>query len=80
MFDENFEICSLVGTVSQDAAHLHATLGRVDGSTLSGHVIDNFVVQTTAEIVLGDCSDVAFSRQFDWTTGFWELAITKRQQ
>ena len=37
-FEEHFEICSLVGTLSA-GGHLHIVLGRADGSTLAGHVV-----------------------------------------
>ncbi len=32
---------------------------------------------TTAEIVLGSCDDVSFTREFDEATGFDELVIKK---
>ena len=35
-FKEYFEICSLVGTLS-NSGHLHVVLGREDGSTISGN-------------------------------------------
>merc|ERR1719427_1094537 len=38
-YDEHFEICSLVGTLSGDGGHLHIVLGKDDGSTISGHVV-----------------------------------------
>ncbi len=76
-FDEHFEICSLVGTLSpsSDAFHLHATLGRQDGSVVAGHVVKDFLVHTTAEIILSDCEGRRFSRVFDPETGYRELQI-----
>merc|ERR1712141_372371 len=57
--DEHFEICSLVGTITNDgsqlSSHLHTTLSRNDGSTVGGHVVSDMIVFTTAEIVLGNC-------------------------
>lgn len=67
-----------MGTLGQDGAHLHATLGRANGSTLSGHVVGDLKVQTTAEIVLGECITEVFSRKFDESTGYDELVVTKR--
>eukprot|EP00088_Acartia_fossae_P008406 TRINITY_DN14010_c0_g1_i1.p1 TRINITY_DN14010_c0_g1~~TRINITY_DN14010_c0_g1_i1.p1 ORF type:complete len:168 (-),score=28.92 TRINITY_DN14010_c0_g1_i1:258-728(-) len=75
--NEKMEICSLVGTLGA-GAHLHIVLGREDGSTISGHAIGNLEVFTTAEIVLGECTDLVFNRTFDSRTGFPELDIQKR--
>nr|CAD7455744.1 unnamed protein product [Timema tahoe] len=49
-----FEITSLVGTICSDGAHLHITLGDPDGNTVSGHLVGDAVVETTAEVVLGE--------------------------
>lgn len=75
-FDEYFEICSLVGTLcSTGSGHLHTVLGRGDGSTVSGHVVGDMIIHTTAEIVLGNCCGVHFTRKVDNQTGFPELDI-----
>jgi len=71
------EVCSLGGTCSTEGLHLHGTFGKVDGSTISGHVLGKMIVQTTAEIVLGNCEGALFSRFFDAKTGFRELTITE---
>ena len=71
---EYFEICSLVGTLA-DSGHLHTVLGRVDGSTISGHVMGDMIIHTTAEIVIGNCEAFKFQRCFDESTGFPELEI-----
>ncbi|XP_023322520.1 uncharacterized protein LOC111696939 [Eurytemora carolleeae] len=76
--EEKMEICSLVGTLGA-GGHLHIVLGREDGSTVSGHVMGNLVVFTTAEIMIGECSDVVFNRTFDERTGFDELSVVKRE-
>ena len=77
-FNEHFEICSLVGTLSGSAGHLHIVLGRADGSTLSGHVVGDCEVFTTAEVVIGECADAVFNRTMDKRTGFDELSVEKR--
>ncbi|KAI0227630.1 hypothetical protein LSAT2_021895 [Lamellibrachia satsuma] len=77
-FKEYFEILSLTGTVSGDNGHLHVSLGDKDGHVVGGHVIGDMLVYTTAEVVLGECNDVAFERVFDEKTGFDELVIEKR--
>ena len=78
-FKEHFEITSLVGTVSPDgSSHLHVTLGRFDGTTVSGHVMGDMKVFTTAEILLANCSEVNFDREFDPESGYKELSIKKK--
>merc|ERR1711874_639342 len=79
-FQEHFEICSLVGTLVLSGAHLHIALGREDGSTVSGHVVGDLTVFTTAEVVIGECVDVVFSRKYDDRTGFNELNIAPRSE
>ena len=48
--NEHFEICSLVGTITNDgshlSSHLHTTLSRNDGSTIGGHVVSDMIVFT----------------------------------
>lgn len=75
-----FEILSLVGTVSDEGSsgHLHICLGDDNGGTRGGHLIGDAVVRTTAEIVLGQCTSLKFIREHDVTTGFPELVVKKK--
>ena len=69
-----------MGTLTPDKeCHLHVTLGRKDGSTISGHVVGDMVIFTTAEVVLGDCKGAKFTREMDSRTGFPELVVQKSQ-
>ena len=63
--------------MSGGRGHLHITLGDKDGHVVGGHVIGDLLVHTTAEVVLGECIDIKFSRVFDENTGFDELVIDK---
>ena len=63
--------------MSQDGVHLHTVLSRDDGSTVGGHVVGDFVVFTTAEVVIGSSRDIQFERRFDPESGFKELSITQ---
>merc|ERR1712096_297311 len=76
--DGDNKICSLVGTLSGDGGHLHIVLGKDDGSTISGHVVGDMIIFTTAEVVIGECRDSVFTRPFDAKTGFDELKVEKR--
>ncbi|MEE6474739.1 hypothetical protein FKM82_010479 [Ascaphus truei] len=77
--NENFEIVSLVGTLNEDA-HLHISLSDKDGKTIGGHAIGDLHVFTTAEIVIGECSNLQFTREMDERTGFPELVIRSRSE
>ncbi|CDQ59225.1 unnamed protein product [Oncorhynchus mykiss] len=77
--DERFEIVSLVGTLNKEA-HLHICLADKEGKTLGGHVLGDLEVFTTAEVVIGEASDLLFDRQMDHRTGFPELVIQSRSE
>jgi len=66
---------SLVGTLSGDTGHLHISLSDTQGHVIGGHIIGGLYVFTTAEIVIGECSDLTFTREHDDSTGFLELVV-----
>ncbi|XP_075056825.1 bifunctional protein GlmU-like [Mixophyes fleayi] len=76
---EKFEIVSLVGTLNEHA-HLHISLSDKDGKTIGGHAIGDLEVFTTAEIVIGELSDLQFTREMDERTGYPELIIRPRSE
>ncbi|XP_041418590.1 bifunctional protein GlmU-like [Xenopus laevis] len=76
---EKLEIVSLVGTLNEKA-HLHISLGDKDGTTIGGHVMGDLEVFTTAEIVIGELSNLEFTREKDEHTGFLELFIRPRSE
>lgn len=75
LLTDRFEIVSLVGTLSLDGLHLHMAVSDRQGRTLGGHVMPGCLIYTTAEIVVGTLSGLAFHRQMDNQTGYRELAI-----
>jgi predicted DNA-binding protein with PD1-like motif len=77
-FDQNFEIVSLIGTLSIEGCHLHISLSDKNGTVIGGHLKDGCKIHTTAEIVLGEIPDQIFSRRMDENTGFKELSINKK--
>lgn len=76
-FDNQFEITSLVGTLSQDGLHLHISLSDEDGFAVGGHVKEGCEIHTTAEIAIGELEDQTFVREKDESTGFKELKTIK---
>ncbi|MBI2152043.1 DNA-binding protein [Candidatus Woesearchaeota archaeon] len=77
-FEENMEIVSLVGTLSQDGVHLHISLSNKEGNTIGGHLKEGCLIYTTAEIVIGELEELIFSREFDKQTWFKELMVSKK--
>ena len=71
------EIVSLVGTLA-DEGHLHASLSDKDGNVIGGHVMGNMKVFTTAEVVIGNCDTLSFTREIDDETGFEELVVREK--
>jgi predicted DNA-binding protein with PD1-like motif len=69
------EIISLTGTLSPDGPHLHLAVADPTGKTTAGHLLDNSPIYTTAEIILADAPNLAFTRQLDPQTGYKELHI-----
>lgn len=76
--EENCEIVSLMGTVSLNGSHLHASFARQDLSVFGGHLCCGCLVNTTAEIVLAELKDMTFTRVPDEQTGYEELVIRGR--
>jgi predicted DNA-binding protein with PD1-like motif len=74
----HFEIVSLTGTLAADGMHVHASFADSTGATFGGHLMDGSIVYTTAEIVIGEISDAAFTREIDPTFGWYELAVRRR--
>lgn len=77
-FEGKFEIVSLVGTLSPDGVHLHASLSDKTGRTIGGHLVEGCTVYTTVELVIGEIEGVRFTREQDAQTGYKELRVTRR--
>lgn len=77
---DHFEILSLVGTFSDTSAHLHLSLADSTGATMGGHLLDDNLIYTTAEIVIGELTDIQFEREKDSTYGYHELSVKKRKK
>ncbi|HSZ50630.1 MAG TPA: PPC domain-containing DNA-binding protein [Caulobacteraceae bacterium] len=78
-FDEPMEVVSLTGTLSLDGLHLHISLARADGACVGGHLVGGCIVNTTAELVIGELDEVEFRRLPDPATGYRELSVQSRR-
>ncbi|QQL43903.1 PPC domain-containing DNA-binding protein [Sulfuriroseicoccus oceanibius] len=74
-FEQKMEILALSGTLSNDGCHAHITMADGDGKTIGGHLLNESLVHTTAEIVIIEVAGTRFRRQLDESTGFRELII-----
>ena len=71
------EILSLSGTLSDSAAHLHLSVADSNGVTTGGHLLDDNLIYTTAEILILELRDLEFAREIDPSYGYAELKIKK---
>lgn len=74
-FKADFEIVSLVGTVSVNGTHLHMSFSDLKGNVRGGHLKEGTFIHPTAEIVLGIEETLEFTREMDKETGFKELVV-----
>jgi len=74
-FTGDYEIVSLVGTVSVNGTHLHMSFSDKEGIVRGGHLKEGTRVHPTAEIVLGYEDDIEYTRKLDAETGFKELVV-----
>lgn len=75
--NDKFEILSLNGTIANTGVHLHIAISDKQGNTIGGHLADDCIIYTTAEIVIGTSEEFTFLRTPDSETGYLELEITQ---
>jgi predicted DNA-binding protein with PD1-like motif len=78
VYEQKLEITSLSGTLSRHGMHLHIAVADERGQMIGGHLMDDSIIRTTAEIVLGVLPDVIFLREIDPITGYKELQIKQK--
>jgi uncharacterized protein len=74
----HFEIVSLTGTLSGKACHLHIALADNAGKTIGGHLLDENIIYTTAEIAILSFNDLSFERKLDDHYGYQELIVSPK--
>jgi predicted DNA-binding protein with PD1-like motif len=72
---DKFEIISLNGTIATSGVHLHIAISDKEGKTIGGHLDDECIIYTTAEIIIGTTEEFIFNRTIDEQTGYKELEI-----
>lgn len=76
----HFEILSVNGTVSVNGSHLHISVSDSTGRCIGGHMLDQNVVYTTAEIVISSSPAHQFTRENDGSTAWPELKVRERSE
>jgi len=74
-----FEIVSLTGTFSVSGAHLHMSVADKSGTVTGGHLLDDNLVYTTAEIIVVELLELEFAREKDSTYNYNELVVKRRE-
>ena len=77
-FNGHFEIVSLTGTVSINGSHMHISISDSTGKTIGGHLLEENIIYTTGEIVIGESKGIQFIRKKDCATGWKELVVKKK--
>jgi len=78
VFNGLFEIVSAEGTVSREGIHVHHAIADTDGTVYGGHLLEGFIVHTTAEIGIIKSKKI-FKRIYDPKTGYKELFVQDNQ-
>ncbi len=75
----HFEILNLSGTLSDKGSHLDIAVSDSTGKTMGGHLMEECIVYTTAEIIIQSTDEFTFSREKDGTTEWEELQIKQKK-
>jgi uncharacterized protein len=76
----HFEIVSLTGTFSALACHLHISVSDSTGKTSGGHLLENNLIYTTAEVAIATLPDLIFDRSLDPMYGYNELVVKPKKK
>ena len=77
VFERDFEIVSVIGTICEDGSHIHVHLSCADeeANVYGGHLMEGCIVKTTVELIILEFSEYIFSVEKDEETGFDELVV-----
>lgn len=78
--NEECEIVSLNGTVSEVRTHLHIALSKEDLSTIGGHLVEGGIINTTCELVLQELSGWSYGIEQDDVTGYDEIVFIQDKE
>lgn len=76
--ENDYEIVSLIGTISHGKAHIHISLSDDKGNVIGGHLEKGCLINTTCELVLGILEEYESNRNYDSSTGYSEIGFCKK--
>lgn len=75
----DYEIVSLMGTITNGKAHIHGSFSDADGKVIGGHLCEGSIINTTCELVLGILDEYDSSRLYDDKTGYNEIVFRRKK-
>lgn len=73
--ERDYEIVSIMGTISKDGVHIHISFSDKTGKVVGGHLSDGCIINTTCEIAIIKSDKYKLSRVYDEETCYKELVI-----
>lgn len=77
--NENCEILSLNGTISDSRCHLHIGFSRRDLSVIGGHLVEGCIINTTCELIIMEIKSFEFGVEQDEETGYDEIIFNEKK-
>ena len=75
--ENDYEIVSITGTVSNGKAHIHISISDENGVVIGGHLEEGCLVNTTCEVVIGVLEEYSSCRKYSAETDFGEIEFKK---
>ena len=73
--ERDYEIVSIMGTISKDGAHIHISFADDTGKVVGGHLTEGCIINTTCEVSIIKSDKYKLSREYDEETCYKELVI-----
>ena len=73
--ERDYEIVSIMGTISKDGVHIHISFADDTGKVVGGHLSDGCIINTTCEVSIIKSDKYRISREYDEETCYKELVI-----
>ena len=73
--EKDYEIVSIMGTISKDGVHIHISFADDTGKVVGGHLTEGCIINTTCEVSIIKSDKYRLSREYDEETCYKELVI-----
>ncbi|MEZ8284965.1 PPC domain-containing DNA-binding protein [Vibrio splendidus] len=75
-----FEIVSVMATLTPNHQHVHISVADENGNVIGGHLLEETIIATTAELIVHRYDTLTFNREHDDSTGYTELTVSSNTQ